>query len=205
MGFRDGPEVDLPALRPPLLGLGWPERAPFAWAAAFALAFVAAYEVNSWWDPWASVVDSKVSLVFLPAFFRVVAVLVAGLAGALGLFLGALFIGLSYGDPLAVVLSQATLSAMAPCLAVYVLRIALKRAVLSLDLLTLLLLGVLTGVFSALLHGFFWSAFQSDILVWGADTITLMMIGDLFGVLLGFVLLSLVVRFVKAIRIQDRV
>lgn len=205
MGFRDGPQVDSPVARPPLLGLGWPERAPFAWAAAFAVAFVVAYEVTSWLDPWVSVVDSRVSLVFLPAFFRVVAVLVAGFAGALGLFLGAFFIGLAHGDSLAVVLPQATLSALAPCLAVYLLRIALRRAILSCDLLTLLLLGALTSIFSALLHGVFWSAFQSDILVWGADTITLMMIGDLFGVLLGFVLLSLVARFVKATRLQDRV
>lgn len=205
MGFRDGPEVDIPALRPPLLGLGWPERAPFAWAAAFALAFVVAYEVSSWLDPWVSVVESRVSLVFLPAFFRVVAVLVAGLAGALGLFLGALFIGLVHGDSLAVVLPQATLSALAPCLAVCLLRMALRRAMLSFDLVTLLLLGALTSIFSALLHGVYWSTFQSDTLVWGADTITLMMIGDLFGVLLGFVFLSLVVRFVKAIRLQDRV
>lgn len=205
MGFRDGPQVDIPAARPPLLGLGWPQRAPFAWAAAFALTFVVAYEVSSWLDPWVSVVDSRVSLIFLPAFFKVAAVLVAGLAGALGLFLGAVFIGLTHGDSLAVVLPQSTFSALAPCLAVYLLRIALRRAMLSFDLVTLLLLGVLTSIFSALLHCVFWAVFQSDILVWGADTITLMMIGDLFGVLFGFVLLGLVARFVKAIRLKDRV
>lgn len=204
MGFRDGPKVDIPALRPPLLGLGWPERAPFAWAAAFALAFVVAYEVSSWLDPWASVVDSRVSLVFLPAFVRVVAVLVAGLAGALGLFFGALFIGLAHGDSPAVAFPQATLSALAPCIAVYLLRMALRRAILSLDLVTLLLLGALTSIFSALLHGVYWSKFQADTLVWGADTISLMMLGDLLGVLLGFFLLSLVVRFIKATRLQDR-
>lgn len=205
MGFRDGPQVDISVARPPLWGLGWPERAPFAWAAAFALAFVVAYEVSSWLDPWVSVVDSRVSLVFLPAFFRVAAVLVAGLAGALGLFLGALFIGLAHGDSLAVVLPQATFSALAPCLAVYLLRMALRRAMLSFDLVTLLLIGALTSIFSALLHGVFWASFQSDILVWGADTITLMIIGDLIGVLLGFFLLSLAVRFIKAIRLRDHV
>jgi hypothetical protein len=169
------------------------------------LAFVVAYEVSSWLDPWVSVVDSRVSLVFLPAFFRVAAVLIAGLAGALGLFLGALFIGLAHGDSLAVVLPQATLSALAPCLAVYLLRMALRRAMLSFDLATLLLIGALTSIFSALLHGVFWASFQSDILVWGADTITLMMIGDLIGVLLGFFLLGLAVRFIKAIRLRDHV
>lgn len=204
MGFRDGPKVEVPALRPPLWGLGWPEKAPFAWAAAFALAFVLAYEVTSWLDPWVSVVDARVSLIFLPAFFRVVAVLVAGLAGALGLFWGAVFVGLTHGDSPAVVFPHATLSALAPCLAVYLLRMALRRAMLSIDLVTLLLLGALTSLFSALLHGVYWSTFQSDTLVWGADTISLMMLGDLLGVLLGFFLLSLVVRFVKAIRLQDR-
>jgi hypothetical protein len=205
MGFRDGPKVTPHSLRSPFLGLGWPEKAPFAWAAAFAFAFVAAYEVNSWIDPWVSVVDSRVSLVFLPAFFRVVAVLVAGLAGALGLMLGALVIGLSNGDPFLAALPQAFFSALAPCLAVYLLRIALKRSVLPFDMATLLLLAALTSIFSAALHGLFWAEFEPDTLVWGVDTVTLMMVGDLVGVILGFLTLRVMLRILKATRLQDRV
>jgi hypothetical protein len=201
MGFRNGPEVTPHTLRTPFLGLGWPERAPFAWAGAFAFAFVAAYEVNSWIDPWVSVVEARVSLVFLPAFFRVVAVLVAGLAGALGVMLGALVIGLSHGDPFSTALSQAFFSALAPCLAVFLLRFALRRPVLSFDMSTLLLLAALTSILSAALHGFFWAEFEPDTLVWGVDTVTLMMVGDLIGVILGFLALRLTVRLLRAIRL----
>lgn len=204
MGFRDGPEVTPSRLRSPFLGLGWPEKAPFAWAGAFAFAFVAAYEVNSWIDPWVSVVDSRVSLVFLPAFFRVVAVLVAGLAGALGLMLGALYVGLSNGDSLLTVLPHAFFSALAPCLAAYLVRSALKWEELRFDIATLLLLAALTSILSAALHGVFWAEFEPETLVWGVDTVTLMMVGDLLGVVLGFLTLRVTMRILKASRLQDR-
>lgn len=204
MGHRHGPEISQP-VKPLFWGLGWPEKAPLAWASAFALAFIATYELNRWIDPLVSVVDMRVSLVFLPAFVRVVAVLVAGVAGALGVFLGALVVGVGNGDTFATAAMHAFISAASPCLAVYVLRFALKQQVLRFDALTLILLAAFTSLFGAAFHGMFWAEFEPKSLIMGIDTIALMMLGDLLGVLLGFVALRLVLRGLRAIRPQNRV
>ena len=73
-------------------GLGWPPRG-LLWALAFAVIYIVAFQLNRLFDPLFLVIESKVSMIFLPAFVRVAAVLVAGLAGAMGLFAGAMVLG----------------------------------------------------------------------------------------------------------------
>jgi hypothetical protein len=204
VGHRHGPEISQPH-KPLFWGLGWPEKAPLAWASAFALAFIAAYELNRWIDPLVSVVDMRVSLVFLPAFVRVVAVLIAGLAGALGVLLGALVVGVGNGDAFGTAAMHAFISAASPCLAIYLLRFALRQQALRFDALTLLLLAAFTSLFGAALHGLFWAEFEPKNLALGIDTIVLMMLGDLVGVLLGFLALRVTLRGLRAIRPQNRV
>lgn len=204
MGFWHGPEIDQ-KVSTPFLGLGWPDRAPLAWSAAFAVLFLLSYELNRWIDPLVSLVDQRVSLVFLPAFIRVVSVLVAGVAGALGIFVGALAVGLLNGDTLATAGAHAAISALSPCLAVYVLRAALRKSHLPLDAFTLTSMAAFSSLFGAALHGAFWAEFEPETLFLGVDTVALMMLGDLLGVLLGFLVLRLFVLTLKSIRSQNRV
>ncbi|MFZ9176291.1 MAG: hypothetical protein ACO22J_00925, partial [Burkholderiaceae bacterium] len=99
-----------------------PER-PLGWALGFALLFVVLWQVNSLVSPVFDVVPDRVSLVFLPAFARVVAVVVAGGAGVFGILLGSLFVGLVLvGDPFHLALMNALSSALAPVLGYWALR-----------------------------------------------------------------------------------
>ncbi|MFZ9102538.1 MAG: hypothetical protein ACO20B_01595, partial [Burkholderiaceae bacterium] len=85
--------------------------------------FVLLWQINTLVSPFFDVVPDRVSLVFLPAFARVVAVVVAGGAGVFGIFLGSLFIGLAVvGDTMTVALTNALSSALAPVLAYWLLR-----------------------------------------------------------------------------------
>jgi hypothetical protein len=206
MGRRDGEKVvDGGDRQDGFLGLGWPEKAPWAWSLGFAVSFVLLYELHRLMEPVVAVVDARVSLIFLPAFVRVVAVLVAGFAGALGIFAGALFLGVVNGDGLWVATAQAAISASSPCLAVVLLQFAIRRSTRLFDLWTLLLVAGLTSLFSALLHGAFWAEFEPTALSVGAHTVSLMMFGDLLGIFLGFLLLRLGVALVRVIRLQTRV
>ena len=205
MGRRDGEKVVDGIRKDGFLGLGWPENAPWAWSLGFAVFYVVLYELHRIMEPLVGVVDARVSFIFLPAFVRVVAVLVAGFAGAFGIFVGALFLGVGNGDILWVATAHAAISALSPCLAVLLLQFAIRRSAGLFDLWTLLLVAGFTSLFSALLHGAFWAEFEPTALSVGAHTVSLMMFGDLLGIFLGFLLLRLGVALVRVIRLQTRV
>ncbi|MGA1043142.1 MAG: hypothetical protein ACO3S9_06670, partial [Burkholderiaceae bacterium] len=139
--------------------------------------------------------------VFLPAFVRVAAILVAGASGALGLFLGALALG--FMQDLAVLqnLSQAFFTAIAPCLAVLLLRFAMAGRPLAITLSLFLLVALLASMFNAVLHHVFWDFYSLT------EPVTLitfwqMLAGDLAGALLGFGFFALVVRALALLRPQ---
>jgi hypothetical protein len=205
MGRRDGEKVVDGIRKDGFLGLGWPEKAPWAWSLGFAVFYVVLYELHRIMEPLVGVVDARVSFIFLPAFVRVVAVLVAGFAGAFGIFVGALFLGVGNGDSLWVATAHAAISALSPCLAVLLLQFAIRRSAGLFDLWTLLLVAGFTSLLSALLHGAFWAEFEPTALSVGAHTVSLMMFGDLLGIFLGFLLLRLGVALVRVIRLQTRV
>ena len=205
MGRRDGEKVVDGIRKDGFLGLGWPEKAPWAWSLGFAVLYVVLYELHRIMEPLVGVVDARVSFIFLPAFVRVVAVLVAGFAGAFGIFVGALFLGVGNGDSLWVATAHAAISALSPCLAVLLLQFAIRRSAGLFDLWTLLLVAGFTSLLSALLHGAFWAEFEPTALSVGAHTVSLMMFGDLLGIFLGFLLLRLGVALVRVIRLQTRV
>ncbi len=205
MGRRDGEKVVDGTRKDGFLGLGWPEKAPWAWSLGFAVLYVVLYELHRIMEPLVGVVDARVSFIFLPAFVRVVAVLVAGFAGAFGIFVGALFLGVGNGDSLWVATAHAAISALSPCLAVLLLQFAIRRSAGLFDLWTLLLVAGFTSLLSALLHGAFWAEFEPTALSVGAHTVSLMMFGDLLGIFLGFLLLRLGVALVRVIRLQTRV
>lgn len=176
-------------------GLGWPSSG-LLWALSFAVVYALVFQLNRVFDPLFSVIEAKVSLIFLPAFIRVAAVLVAGAAGALGLFLGSLMLGVIQGLPIASGLGQAFFTALAPCLALLVIRYAMAGRPLAITLSLFLLLALFASIFNSMLHHVFWDFYPF------AEPVTLttfwqMLVGDLLGALLGFGAFALVVRLIK--------
>lgn len=185
-------------LGPRLFGLPSPPRA-WAWGLGFGLLFFATFWLNDQFADWFSVVHNRISAVFLPAFVKVVAVMVAGGAGALGIFIGSLASGLFIThDPIGLVLWHAALSTTGVLVAVHLMRWGLRLDVLPMTLPMLLAVAVLASVTNAVLHGLFWS--QWDEHVRGVGEITLMILGDLTGVAVGFLLLRAVVLTMKKAR-----
>ena len=176
------------------LSLQSPER-PLSWALGFAALFVLLWQINTLVSPLFDVVPDRVSLVFLPAFARVLAVVVAGGAGVFGIFLGSLFVGLAVvGDPVTMALSNALSSALAPVLAYWLLRRLGTFDFVRGDGLTwssFMALTVLCGLMNALVHGAVWSGQQamSQSLV----NLVSMTIGDLVGVVLGLSIVKLLI------------
>lgn len=159
---------------------------PLGWALGFSGLFVLLWQINALVSPFFDVVPDRVSLVFLPAFARVVAVVVAGGAGVFGIFLGSLFIGLAVvGDTMTVALTNALSSALAPVLAYWLLRRLGTSDFVRGDGLTwssFMLLTVLCGLMNALVHGAVWSGQQA--MSQSVLNLVIMTIGDLVGVVL---------------------
>ena len=182
-------------------GLGWPSQG-LLWALGFAGLYSLVFQLNRLFDPMFSVIDERVSMVFLPAFIRVAAILVAGASGALGLFLGALALGVMQELAVLQNLSQAFFTALAPCLAVLLLRFAMAGRPLAITLSLFLLVALLASMFNAVLHHVFWDLYPLT------EPVTLitfwqMLAGDLAGALLGFGCFALVVRSLALFKRQN--
>jgi hypothetical protein len=178
-----------------LFGLPSPPRA-WAWGLGFGLLFFAAFWLNDQFADWFIVVHNRISAVFLPAFVKVLAVMVAGGAGALGIFIGSLASGLFIThDPVSLALWHAGLSTTGVLVAVHLMRWGLRLDVLPMTLPMLLAVAVLASVTNAVLHGLFWSHWDEH--VQDIDEIALMIFGDLTGVAVGFLLLRAAVLAMK--------
>ena len=181
------------------LSLQSPER-PLGWALGFAALFVLLWQINTLVSPLFEVVPDRVSLVFLPAFARVLAVVVAGGAGVFGIFLGSLFVGLAVvGDPMTMALSNALSSALAPVLAYWLLRRLGTSDYVRGDGLTwssFMALTLLCGFMNALVHGAVWSGQQA--MSQSLGNLVSMTIGDLVGVVLGLSIVKLLILICPA-------
>jgi hypothetical protein len=173
-----------------------PER-PLGWVLGFALLFVSLWQANTLLSPFFEVVPDRVSLVFLPAFARVVAIVVAGGAGVAGIFLGSFVVGfVLVGDPMSLAMSHALSSALAPVLAYWLLRRMGTSDFVRGNGLTwssFMVLTVLCGLMNALVHGVVWSGQAS--MTQSLVSLVSMVIGDLVGVLMGLTL----VRFLTVV------
>lgn len=176
----------------------WPENGT-RWALVFAALYVLFFFINDLIAPWASVVDDRIALVFLPAFVRVAAVVVAKLAGLVGVFIGSMVIMLVHGDPLAVALGVSLASAGGILIAYLILLRAVAMKTIPVSLPVLLLLTVLYAPLNAIVHALAWDGFglTADIT---ALEISYMMLGDILGVLSLFFLLRLSTRWIKALK-----
>lgn len=138
--------------------------ADFSLAAGLTMAaWIVLYQLNTWWFSaldWAE----GVSWIFLPAAVRLLAVLLFGWAGALGLFLGGVFtMSMIEEAPLHKALGIAACSALAPLLAVGLMlrRLRLPSSLCGLGSRHLALLALASAAASVMLHNlFYWASDQ---------------------------------------------
>lgn len=171
-----------------------------AWAVGFAVFYFLAYWLTDFITELSEVIPDRVSLIYIPAFVRVVSVLVAGLAGLVGIFIGTLGVSILYvGDPAHLALANATASTAGIGLSYWLMLKAMGRSSLPLNLPVLVLLTVLYSTFNAMTHGLVW-----DLIGMGdglsTTELALMMIGDLTGVVLMYFILRLGIRYVRRAR-----
>ncbi len=165
---------------------------PLVWAVFFGLFFVATWWLNTLISPLVDVLPGRVALLFLPAFVRVVAVVVAGAAGVAGIFLGSFFVGVWLaGDPFSIALANGISSALAPWLAYALVRSFWPRVgqgQSGLPWTFFITLSVVCSILNALVHGVSWSGVVQSV---GLIHLVAMMLGDLTGVLAGLGLVRL--------------
>jgi hypothetical protein len=181
----------------------WPAHGIW-WAVGFAALYVVLFWLNELISSWASVVEGRISLLFLPAFAKVAAVVVSRLAGLVGLFSGGFLVGLVYGEPFWAALSVSCVSTAGVFLAYWILLKAMRLDVLPMSLPVLVVLTVLYAPLNAILHAFAWEGLgmSADIT---AIEIGYMMIGDLLGVVVMFLALRAALRFSRHVGLMRRV
>ncbi len=184
--------------------LGWWPAHGARWALAFAALYALLFLLNDLLSSWFDVVDDRIALVFLPAFVRVAAVVVAKLAGVVGLFIGAFVISLLYGDSLGVALGISLVSACGILIAYLILLQAMGLKSLPLSLPVLLMLTFLYAPLNAVLHALAWDGFGLSAGITVVE-IAYMMLGDLMGVVLIFLLLRIGMRGINAFKRPGRV
>lgn len=157
-------------------------------------AWVVLYQLHAWWFlalDWAD----GVSWVFLPAAVRLLAVLLFGFAGALGVFLGGIFtMSMIEEASLSKALGIAAASALGPWIAVQLLlrRLRLPDTLAGLGAQQLAVLAVGSAAASACLHNtFYWlSTHRPDPL----SGLLPMFTGDIAGTLIVLYLVRTAIR-----------
>lgn len=173
-----------------------PDR-PLRWALAFAALYALLHGLTLLLGPLVDVVSGQISLIYLPAFARVVSVVVAGAAGVAGIVAGSLFINLVvYGMGLAQAISVSAASAFGIFAAYWVLQHALMVPTLPIRLSSLIALTGLYCTFNAITHGFIWALFDISPNLTVAE-LTLMMLGDLVGVVVMFAACRAAIRWFR--------
>lgn len=141
---------------------------------------------------------SFIGWIFLPAAIRMLAVMVGGWAGALGLFLGALFtsLGRLEYEPLNIIL-LAGLSALGPLFAVYLCTrwLKLPNDLAGLQRSQLMVFAVAGAVFNVFPHNLYFYLIGLTHDAWSG--ILPMFVGDLAGTLIVLYLASLSIRLIS--------
>ena len=139
-------------------------------------------------------IPDRIALIFLPAFIRVAAVLVAGLAGLIGISLGSFVISYFYvGDDLGYSFLISVTSASGIFIAYWLMLKVLASEKIPFTLVNLVVLTVLYSALNAIIHGMIWGLIDFEEVIRLQD-IAYMMVGDLVGVVLGFYITRLLIR-----------
>ena len=170
--------------------------AMFSFVAGVAIVWIMLYQVNRWVFSDAHL-TGFISWIFLPAAIRMLAVMVGGWTGALGLFLGALLTNLMFTD-LEVLngMILAALSALGPLIAVYLCTrwLNLPNDLSGLDRSQLLVFAVAGAIFNVFPHNlyFYLTGISDD--AWSG--VVPMFVGDLLGTLSVLYVASLSIRLI---------
>jgi hypothetical protein len=151
---------------------------------ATAAAWTVLHQVNAIWSD-ALAWSAGVTWLYLPAAIRLVAILLFGIRGALGLFVGSLITMTLFTDaPAGRVLAVAALSSLAPLIAVTLAarQLGIGRDLVGLAPRQLLVLVVVCAAVSVCLHNvYYWHVDLHDDLHSG---LLPMFVGDVLGTLL---------------------
>jgi len=185
------------------------DRSVFALFVASSLAgvlFCASHLLNAWLFQ-AIAISDHISLIYLPAFFRLFNVLVLGLLwGTLGTAIGGvLLLAWTHDATLWIGLFNICVSAGVAAVSVVLLQVLLRRRLSITRLNDLLLLSVLYALMNALMHHVLWTIVDPSQLLYPRQVFE-MMLGDLGGAVLGAWLLRLMARntaLIKLIRARN--
>ncbi len=176
-------------------------------ASSFAgVAFCASHLLNAWLFQ-AVAISDHISLIYLPAFFRLFNVLVLGLFwGTLGTAIGGvLLLAWSQDATLWIGLLNICVSAGVAAISVVLLQMLLRRRLSITRLGDLLKLSVLYALMNALMHHVLWTVVDPSQLLYPSQVFE-MMLGDLFGAMLGAWLLRVLARntgLIKLVRARN--
>lgn len=163
------------------------------WVIVCAALFSLAHLANAWLFQFLSV-SPYISWIYLPAFLRVIYVLVLGpWLGSITIFLGSLpLIGILEGS-LSQALLNALCSALSPVLALGLFKLLKQRDLLLNRLRDLIELCLLYALLNAVVHHLSWALQQPDQLL-NVAQLPIMVVGDLLGAVAGAYLFSQLIR-----------
>jgi hypothetical protein len=173
----------------------------FAASSLAGVAFCASHLLNDWLFQ-AIAISDHISLIYLPAFFRLFNVLVLGLMwGTLGTAIGGvLLLAWTHDATLSISLLNMCVSAGVAAISVVLLQMLLRRRLSITRLNDLLLLSVLYALMNALMHHVLWTLVDPSQLLYPRQVFE-MMLGDLGGAVLGAWLLRLLSRNTALIKL----
>jgi hypothetical protein len=161
-------------------------------------AFFATHVLNDWLLKAVEITD-HISLIYLPAFLRLMNVLVLGMVwGTLGTALGGALLFFWLQDSLLMSILNTSVSAGGAALSVWLMQIQQGRPLSLSRLSDLLKLSLLYALMNALLHHLLWSFLDPAQLV-SPYQILYMVIGDMNGAILGALGLRWLARNTKLI------
>lgn len=179
----------------------WPSSHGSVWAVGIAGTYSLVWWLNSNPPFGLEVVEDRVSLIHLPAFVRVAAVMIGGLAGWLGIWLGSLFLAFAVLDdaPLVALLNATSATLSVGLAAILVAAWTGKRSgcLKSINIRGMLLTAGLAALLNAAFHNFVW---QAHGLTLSLSEFWMMVAGDLGGVALGYLLLRAGLRIYRSRR-----
>lgn len=163
------------------------------WVIVCAALFSLTHLANAWLFQFLSV-SPNISWIYLPAFLRVIYVLVLGpWWGFATIFLGSLPLLGTLGGSLSQALLNALCSALSPVLALGLFKLLKERDLMLSRLRDLIELCLLYALLNAVIHHFSWALQQPDQLL-NVAQLPIMVVGDMLGAVVGAYLFSLLIR-----------
>ena len=138
--------------------------------------------------------NSHISLIYLPAFLRLLNVLVLGpINGTMATLLGGMLLLPFHYDINLIEIASIGCSGVGPLLAIYLFKLTFNKDVTLSVTKDLVILGLIYSFTNALVHHLIWLVLDPSSLIWNFQFFE-MIIGDISGALLGAIALKAIVR-----------